>query len=79
MTHHHAAVHADPGFAMPHLRLGLLARRSGDRLVARRALTHAVALLTVEDRDRIELFGGGFEREVLVRLCRDELAACEAA
>ena len=36
-------VYLDPGFAMPHVHLGLLARRAGDRATARRELEQALA------------------------------------
>ena len=71
------AAYLDPGFAMPRLHLGLLARRRGDRESARRELAAAAPLLQQEDASRLLLFGGGFEREALVALCRAEHAACE--
>lgn len=76
--HHQVAVYLDPGFAMPHLHLGLLARRAGDRDAARRELRQALALLQLEDASRLLLFGGGFSRQALIALCRAELAAVGA-
>jgi len=78
MTHHRAATHCDPAFAMPHLHLGLLARRMGDIDDARRELAHALALLQYEDEGRLAVYGGGFAREALLALCRAELRACGA-
>jgi len=75
--HDQIAVYLDPGFAMPHLHLGLVARRAGDRETARRELEQAIALLEREDASRLLLFGGGFKREALIALCRAELTACE--
>ncbi len=69
----------DPGFAMPRLHLGLLARRSGDLRAAQRELGQALDLLAGEDAERIRLFGGGFTREALTRLCRAELRAAGGA
>lgn len=63
------AIHLDPGFAMPHLRLGLLARQKGDRELARRELSRAVTLLRREEPSRLLLFGGGFTRDALIALC----------
>jgi chemotaxis protein methyltransferase CheR len=74
--HDQAAIYLDPSFAMPHLHCGLLARRTGDLVVARRELRQAVLLLEREDASRILLFGGGFSRESLVELCNRELKAC---
>lgn len=74
--HDQVAAYLDPGFAMARLHLGLLARRAGDREVARRELGHAVVLLQREDASRILLFGGGFGREALIALCRTELLRC---
>lgn len=71
--HDQVAVYLDPGFAMAHLHLGLLARRAKDLVTARRELEQAVALLEREDASRLLLFGGGFTRDALVRLCRGEL------
>jgi chemotaxis protein methyltransferase CheR len=76
LHHDHVAVYLDPGFAMPHLHLGLLARRAGDLAAAQRALGQALLLLQREDGSRLLLFGGGFNRETLVALCRTELVGC---
>jgi chemotaxis protein methyltransferase CheR len=67
------AAYLDPSFAMPHLHLGLLARRGNDPLTSRREFGHALVLLQREDASRLLLFGGGFGRETLVALCRAEL------
>jgi chemotaxis protein methyltransferase CheR len=77
--HNHAAVHLDPTFALPRLRLGILARRRGEVEAARRELRHALALLSREDPHRLLLFAGGFTRRALTELCRAELAACGGA
>lgn len=68
-----AATYLDPAFAMPHLHLGLMARRMGERATAQRELSQAARLLLREDPARLLLFGGGFNREGLVALCRAEL------
>jgi chemotaxis protein methyltransferase CheR len=74
--HYRTSAFLDPGFAMPRLRLGLLARQRGDTDVARRELGRAARLLAHEDARRLLLFGGGFTRDALVALCRAELIAC---
>jgi chemotaxis protein methyltransferase CheR len=74
--HDQVATYLDPGFAMPHLHLGLLARREGDHVTAQRELGHALLLLKGEDSARLLLFGGGFGRETLVALCQTELQGC---
>jgi chemotaxis protein methyltransferase CheR len=74
--HDRTAAYLDPGFAMPRLHLGLLARRAGDPESARHELREAEILLEREDASRILLFGGGFRREALLQLCRAELRAC---
>jgi chemotaxis protein methyltransferase CheR len=76
LDHDQVAAYLDPGFAMPRLHLGLLARRAGERDAARQELGQALALLDREDSSRLVLFGGGFTREGLVALCRAELLAC---
>jgi chemotaxis protein methyltransferase CheR len=70
-------VYLDQGFAMPHLRLGLMFRREGDLRGARRELQNASALLAQEDPARVLLFGGGFSRETLIDLCASELRLCQ--
>jgi chemotaxis protein methyltransferase CheR len=70
------AVRLDPGFAMPHLHVGLLARRAGDWDAARRELSKAATLIPGENNSRLLLFGGGFNREALSGLCRAQLNAC---
>ena len=74
-----AAVYLDPTFAMPRMHLGLLARRAGERETVRSEMAHALALLEREDASRLLLFGGGFNRETLLALCRAELQACRRA
>jgi chemotaxis protein methyltransferase CheR len=76
IEHDQAATYLDSAFAMPHLHLGLVAKRSADAQTARRELAHALPLLTREDASRILLFGGGFTRGALVEICRAELHAC---
>jgi chemotaxis protein methyltransferase CheR len=76
VDHDRSAAYLDPDFAMPRLHLGLMARRAGDLDGARRDLSEALRLLAREDPSRILLFGGGFSREALAALCRDELRAC---
>jgi chemotaxis protein methyltransferase CheR len=73
--HDRIAAYLDPGFAMPHLHMGLSLRRAGQRAAAKTELEAAVRLLQFEDPARVLLFGGGFRREALVALCRAELAA----
>ena len=75
LDHDQTATYLDAGFAMPHLHLGLLARRAGELEQARAELGRALELLAREDASRILLFGGGFSREALVALCRSELQA----
>ncbi|MGH7093379.1 MAG: CheR family methyltransferase, partial [Stellaceae bacterium] len=75
-VHDQTAAGLDPGFAMPHLHLGLLARRVGDRDAARRELCRALDLLRHEDDGRLVLFGGGFTRGALVDLCGAALRQC---
>jgi chemotaxis protein methyltransferase CheR len=76
LYHDRVAMHLDPSFAMPHLHAGLLARRARDHATAQHELERALLLLQREDRSRLLLFGGGFERETLVALCRTELLGC---
>jgi chemotaxis protein methyltransferase CheR len=75
--HDRVATYLDPGFAMPRLHLGLMARRLGDREDAQRELGQALVLLQREDPSRLLLFGGGFGHEALIALCRAELLALE--
>jgi chemotaxis protein methyltransferase CheR len=73
LDHDQTAIYLDPGFAMPRLHLGLMARRAGEWESARRELGHALMLLKREDASRLLLFGGGFGRDALIALCRSEL------
>jgi chemotaxis protein methyltransferase CheR len=73
--HDQAAIYLDGEFAFPHLHMGLLAKRLGDLGTARQEFTAAVDLLGKEDASRIWLFGGGFEREALLRFCQSNLQA----
>lgn len=73
VEHDQIAVYLDAGFAMPHLHLGLMARRRRDSEVARHELGQALTLLETEEPARLLLFGGGFSRGALLALCRIEL------
>ncbi|MCC6575627.1 MAG: protein-glutamate O-methyltransferase [Planctomycetes bacterium] len=79
VEHDQTAAYLDPQFAMPHLHLGLIARRGGDNATALRELSTASGLFAREDASRIVLFGGGFGREQLMALCRAEIRAAERA
>jgi chemotaxis protein methyltransferase CheR len=70
------ALYLDPGFAMARLHLGLLLRREGEPAAAKRELEQALFLLERDDEARLALYGGGFKRDALMRLCRAQLAAC---
>jgi chemotaxis protein methyltransferase CheR len=74
IEHDRTAVYLDAGFAMPHLHLGLMARRRRDAEEARHELGKALLLLEREDESRLLLFGGGFSRSALLALCRSELS-----
>lgn len=74
IEHDRTAVYLDAGFAMPHLHLGLMARRRRDTEAARHELGKALLLLEREDESRLLLFGGGFSRGALLALCRSELS-----
>jgi hypothetical protein len=58
-NHDQVAIRLDPGFAMPHLHLGLLARRAGNRAAARDELGQALLLLQREDRARCSCLAAG--------------------
>lgn len=75
IEHDQTAIYLDAGFAMPHLHLGIMAKRSGDRATAQRELGQASILLAREDASRLLLFGGGFSRDTLLQFCRTELRA----
>lgn len=70
------AAYLDPAFAMPHLHMGLMARRLGNRDLARRELAQALMLLRHEDSARLLLFGGGFNRQSMIDLCTSALRDC---
>ncbi|WP_176736694.1 CheR family methyltransferase [Oligoflexus tunisiensis] len=69
MEHNQAAVYLDSTFAMPHLHLALIAQRKGHMDVAAKEFGYAADLLPKENSTRILLFGGGFTREVLMKIC----------
>lgn len=73
VEHDQTAIYLDPSFAMPHLHLGLLAKRGGELDLALQELSQASLLLPREDEPRVLLFGGGFSRDALVKLCSREL------
>ncbi len=70
------AAYLDPAFAMPHLHMGLMERRRGNKPMARRELSQALPLLKHEDGARLLLFGGGFNRQSMIELCASALKDC---
>jgi len=70
------AAYLDPAFAMPHLHMGLMERRRGNKALARRELSQALPLLKHEDGARLLLFGGGFNRQSMIELCASALKDC---
>lgn len=72
-----AAAYLDPRFALPHIQLGMTARRSGKVDEARREFQHAIRLLHEDHPWRITLLGGGFDAAGLIRVCQRELRALE--
>ncbi|MFT3837246.1 MAG: CheR family methyltransferase [Myxococcaceae bacterium] len=73
------ASYLDPGFAMPRMHLGMLARRGGDLFAAHKELHQALWLLEREDPSRLLLFSGGFGRQALISVCQQELDRLGAA
>jgi chemotaxis protein methyltransferase CheR len=71
--HDEMASYLDDTFAMPQLHLAMLARRRGDRAVARRHMERARELFVGEDDLRILMFGGGFSRQSLIQMCDTQL------
>lgn len=71
------AITLAPGFAIARFHLGRLLRQAGRMDEARAELTEACTRLETEDPDRVTLYGGGFPRDVLIRLCRSELKYAE--
>lgn len=78
IEHDQTAIYLDAGFAMPHLHLGIMAKRAGDLATAQLEFGHASQLLAREDAVRLLLFGGGFSRETLLQLCHAEQRALGA-
>lgn len=76
MEYDRTAIYLDPSFAMPHLHLGILAKRGGESELAVQELGQASLLLPRDDIQRIRLFGGGFSCAALVQLCLRELQGC---
>jgi chemotaxis protein methyltransferase CheR len=70
------AADLDPDFAMAQVHSGLLSRRLGETSSARRMLRQAMEALAREEAARLAVFGGGFNRDALLALCRAELSAC---
>lgn len=74
--HYRVAIYLDAEFAMPRLHLGMALRRRKRSGEAERELREALPLLAREDSSRILLLGGGFGRDMLMKLCANELRAC---
>ncbi|MDG6997663.1 MAG: hypothetical protein JRN15_00950 [Nitrososphaerota archaeon] len=70
IEHDTVSAYLDPLFAMPHLHLGLVARRKKDYEKMRSEFSQAAGLLEHEDISRLILYGGGFGRDTLITLCK---------
>lgn len=77
MHHYQLATAEDPSFAMPHLHMGLLYKKTGKPRQARSAFERAAALVSGEKSERIVLFGGGFQKNALLSLCKNEISIIE--
>lgn len=75
LEHVQTAAYLDTDFALAQLHLGLVAKSAGNQQMAGHAFKRAHDLLETEELGRILLFGGGFNRAALQRLCQAELAA----
>ncbi len=79
LENYQQAARLDAGFALAHLRLGLLLRErggsSGDGDAAHEALRRASELMAFEDERRILVFGEGRCRRELAALCEQEAVA----
>lgn len=73
IEHDQTALYLDASFAMPHLHMGLVAKRAGDLVGAKAGFERALHLLAKEDAARILLFGGGFTRDALIAFCTTAL------
>jgi chemotaxis protein methyltransferase CheR len=72
IEHCRIAIALDPEFAMAHVQLGRLTRRTGDLNTAQQEYAASARLLQRETERRILLFGGGFDRQALISLCRTQ-------
>lgn len=68
-----AAIEWDETFAMPYIQIGVRALQRQQLDVARFEFALAQERLPHESETRLGLFGGGLDREGLVRLCRSHL------
>jgi chemotaxis protein methyltransferase CheR len=75
IEHGQTAIYLDAGFAMPHLHLGIMAKRSGDAATAQRELGQALILLGRPRTEEVGRHPHGFSRDTLLQLCRTELRA----
>jgi chemotaxis protein methyltransferase CheR len=75
--HYMRAAALDEDFAIPRMRLGILARKSRKLADARRLLGDALRLFPHQTERAVLIFGGGFHADALTRLCRSELDACK--
>lgn len=73
MHHYQLASAEDPSFAMPHLHMGLLYKKTRKPGQARAAFERAANLVSSEKAERIVLFGGGFQKNALLSLCKNEI------
>lgn len=74
MHHYQLASEEDPSFAMPHLHMGLLYKKTAKAGQARAAFERAAELVLGEKAERIVLFGGGFQKKALLSLCKNEIS-----
>ena len=79
LEHARRASYLDPNFALPHVLLGRLALKAGNRAAAMREFETARGRLPAEQSRRLRLLSGGFGRQAMIEYCEAQIRVCRGS
>lgn len=74
--HARRASYLDPKFALPHVLLGRLALKAGQKSAALQEFLTAKQRLPDEQTQRLRLLSGGFGRQAMIEYCETQIRVC---
>ncbi|MBD8526772.1 CheR family methyltransferase [Pseudomarimonas arenosa] len=79
LEHARRASYLDPKFALPHVLLGRMALKAGQKAAALQEFSIARQRLPEEQMRRLRLLSGGFGRQAMIEYCDNQIRACRGS